>query len=211
MFWQIALLKAGRCLLMPEKPYKISQFKKALHDRSAFSCGVLPIDNWVKNSITDETKSDRVRLWCGTDSSGTLFGVYALNPHSVTVEDAGQLATKRESQALERGRPSKPLPVLYLTCLAIDQKFQKKGLGEALMGHAIQKAVKLSEEIPVSAIVLDVHEDENFDRRLAFYQRIGFHSFDEANPARMYLPMADARKSMEKLNESQAASSETIA
>jgi ribosomal protein S18 acetylase RimI-like enzyme len=196
---------------MPETPYKIAQFKKALHDRSAFSCGVVPIDNWVKNSITEETNSDRVRLWCGTDSSGTLFGVYALNPHSVSVEDAGQLTTKREAKALRGGRPSKPIPVLYLTCLAIDQKFQKMGLGDALMGHAIQKAVKLSEGIPISAIVLDVHDDDNFDRRLEFYRRRGFRSFDEANPARMYLPMADARKSIEEADKVQVISAESIA
>jgi ribosomal protein S18 acetylase RimI-like enzyme len=193
---------------MPETTYKIEQFKKALHDRSAFSCGVVPIDNWVKNSITEETKSDRVRLWCGTDSSGALFGVYALNPHSLTVEDAGQLTTKSEAQALERGRFSKPIPVLYLRCLAIDLKFQKVGLGEALMGHAIQKAVKISEDIPVSAIVLDVYNDDNFARRLDFYKRLNFHSFDEANPARMYLPIVDARKSIEKADKAQAVSAE---
>ena len=186
---------------MTEPTYKISQFDKALHDRSAFSCGVVPIDNWVKKSITDETKTDRVRLWCATDASGTLVGVYALNPHSVALEDAGQLTTKQESRALASGRSSKPIPVLYLTCLAIDQKFQKKSLGQALMGHAIEKAVKLSEEIAISAVVLDVYNDDNFDRRLGFYQRQGFCSFDDANPARMYLPMTVARKTIEKVDE----------
>jgi ribosomal protein S18 acetylase RimI-like enzyme len=82
------------------------------------------------------------------------------------------------------------------------------GLGEALMGHAIQKAVNLSEEIPVSAIVLDVYNDENFDRRLEFYQRLGFYSFDKANPARMYLPMVDARKSIEKADKAHGGSAE---
>lgn len=186
---------------MTEPTYKISQFDKALHDRSAFSCGVDPIDNWIKNSITEETKSDRVRLWCATDDSGTLVGVYALNPHSVALENAGQLATKGEAKALESGRSLKPIPVLYLTCLAIDEKFQKQSLGQALMGHAIRKAVSLAEDIAVSAIVLDVYNDDNFDRRLAFYQRRGFCSFDEANPARMYLPISVARKTIEQVRQ----------
>ncbi|MGH1447727.1 MAG: GNAT family N-acetyltransferase [Cognatishimia sp.] len=169
---------------MTEQKYKITQFEKALHDRSAFSCGVPPIDNWIKTSISDETKNDRVRLWCGTDPDGTLFGAYALNPHSVVPEEAGPLARRKDR---------KPIPVLYLTCLAIDVRFQKMGLGEALMGHAIEKAAQLSKEIPISAIVLDVFEDENFDRRLAFYARLGFSSFDPNKPARMYLTIADAR------------------
>lgn len=174
---------------MTDGRYRISQFDKALHDRGAFSCGVKSIDNWVRGSISDETRSDRVRLWCGTDEEGTLVGVYALNPHSVLPAEATGLARKRER---------KPIPVLYLTCLAIDVRFQKQGLGEALMAHAIEKAVKLSAEIPVAAIVLDVLEDESFDRRLSFYIRLGFTSFDPAAPARMYLPISDARKSVEQ-------------
>ena len=169
---------------MPEKRYKVTQFEKALHDRSAFSCGIEPIDNWIKTSISEETKHDRVRLWCGTDPDGTLFGAYALNPHSIALKEAGPLARKKDR---------KPIPVLYLTCLAIDVRYQKMGLGEALMGHAIEKAVQLSEDIPISAIVLDVFKDANFDRRFAFYVRLGFSPFDPENPARMYLSMADAR------------------
>ncbi|MBL3554474.1 GNAT family N-acetyltransferase [Rhodovulum sulfidophilum] len=181
---------------MTELPkYKITQFEKALHDRSAFSCGVTPIDNWVKTSITYETKNDRVRLWCGTDPEGTLFGVYALNSHSVAVEEAGPLANKKDR---------KPIPVLYLTCLAIDVRFQNQGLGEALMGHAVEKAVQLSKEIAISAILLDVFHDEHFDRRLAFYAKLGFSSFDAENPARMYLTMSDARAAVAALEKQKA-------
>lgn len=188
MFWLAVSPKAGHCSLMPEGKYKISLFDKALHDRSAFSCGVKAIDNWVKSSVSDETKADRLRLWCGTDDSGTLFGVYAINPHSVNPLDSGLLARRGER---------KPIPVLYLSCLAIDVRFQRRGLGEAMMGHAIAKAVQFSVEIPVVAIVLDVYDDENFERRLAFYRRLGFVSFASETPSRMYLPIADARKSVE--------------
>ncbi|MFA8387623.1 MAG: GNAT family N-acetyltransferase [Pelagibaca sp.] len=182
---------------MTESKYKIAQFEKVLHDRSAFSCGVPPIDNWIKTSISEETKNDRVRLWCGTDPEGTLFGAYALNPHGVALKEAGPLARKKDRN---------PIPVLYLRCLAIDLRFQKQGLGEALMGHAIEKAVTLSQEIPVAAIVLDVLEDENFDRRLAFYARLGFASFDPNAPARMYLSMADARIAVATLEKQTTAS-----
>ena len=175
---------------MTEQKYKITQFEKALHDRSAFSCGVPPIDNWIKTSISDETKNDRVRLWCGTNSDGTLFGAYALNPHSVLPREAGPLAGRQDRQ---------PIPVLYLRCLAIDLRFQKQGLGEALMGHAIDTAVRLSHQIPIAAIVLDVLKDDSFDRRLAFYARLGFLSFDPENPARMYLPMNVARATVASL------------
>jgi len=183
---------------MTEPKYRITQFEKALHDRSAFSCGVTPIDNWIKTSISEETKSDRVRLWCGTDPDGVLFGAYALNPHGIDPNKAGPLGRRKER---------KPIPALYLSCLAIDSRFQKQGLGEALMGHAIEKAVQLSKDIPICAMVLDVYSDENFDRRLAFYARLGFSSFDPEDPARMYLTMADARIAVEAQEKQAAAAS----
>jgi ribosomal protein S18 acetylase RimI-like enzyme len=173
---------------MPEGKYRISLFDRALHDRSAFSCGVKGIDNWVKTSVSDETKADRLRLWCATDDAGSLVGVYAVNPHSVAPSESGPLARKGEKNFI---------PVLYLSCLAIDSRFQKKGLGEAMMGHAVAKAVKLSEELPIAAIVLDVYNDGNFGRRLAFYERLGFLSFAVEDPSRMYLSIKDARKSVQ--------------
>jgi GNAT superfamily N-acetyltransferase len=182
---------AGRCSGMAEPVYRITQFDKALHDRSAFCCGVAPIDNWIRTSVSEETRKDRVRLWCGTDADGTLFGVYALAPHSVLPEEAGTLAGKADR---------KPIPVLYLTCLAIDQRFQKQGLGEALMGHAIEKTVRLSAEIPIAALVLDVLQDDRFDRRAAFYTRLGFGPLSPDRPARMYLSMQDARAAMAALD-----------
>lgn len=184
---------------MPDPEYTISLFNKALHDRSAFSCGVEGIDRWVKTSISSETKDDRTRLWCAVNSNGELAGVYALNPHSVEPADSGGLAKKRERN---------PIPTLYLSCLAIDVRFQKQGLGEALMGHAIERAVKLSAEIPVAAIILDVHQDKNFQRRQDFYARLGFIVMSEEKPERMYLPIVDARKAVEEFS---ATSQETAA
>lgn len=173
---------------MPDPEYTISLFNKALHDRSAFSCGVDGIDRWVKTSISSETKDDRTRLWCASNPEGELVGVYALNPHCVEPAEGGGLAKERERR---------PIPTLYLSCLAIDQRFQGQGLGEALMGHAIERAVKLSAEIPVAAIILDVHRDEHFERRHAFYARLGFTILYQEKPERMYLPIADARKALE--------------
>lgn len=66
-----------------------------------------------------------------------------------------------------------------------------------MMAHAIEKAVRLSADFPVTAIVLDVYKDNRFAQRLAFYKRLGFSSFSEEDPAKMYLSIADARKTME--------------
>ena len=44
----------------------IAKFDKALHDRSAFSCGFGPIDNFLKSSLSDQIKNGMVAAWIAT-------------------------------------------------------------------------------------------------------------------------------------------------
>jgi GNAT superfamily N-acetyltransferase len=170
---------------MDEPQYTIRLFEKALHDRSAFSCGIKPIDTWLRKSVSDQIKNNRLRLWCATDSAGRLVGFYALNSHNVSPENAPALARKNDRH---------PIPAVYLPVVAVASDLQGAGLGSALMGHAIQKAISISEEIAVAAIILDVFEDEHFERRFSFYSKIGFRKLGD-DPKRLFLSIADARAS----------------
>ena len=44
----------------------IAKFDKALHDRSAFSCGFSPIDSFLKSSLSDQIKAGMVAAWIAT-------------------------------------------------------------------------------------------------------------------------------------------------
>lgn len=171
---------------MADAKYEIRKFDKALHDRSAFSCGVDQIDNWLKNSISDQIKYNRLVVWCATDQERRLCGFYALNAHSVRPEAASALARRKERN---------PIPVIYLPAIAVASDLQGQSVGTALMGHAIRQGVDISEKAGTAALVLDVLEDDNFDRRKAFYEQIGFTLLGD-DPKRFYLPMNTARASL---------------
>ena len=47
----------------------IAKFDKALHDRSAFSCGFAPIDNFLKSSLSDQVKDGMVTATGQPESS----------------------------------------------------------------------------------------------------------------------------------------------
>lgn len=175
---------------MPDQPkFRIAKFDKALHDRSAFSCGIKEIDNWLKTSVSDQIKNNRVRLWCAINEEGQVIGFYSLNTQSVRPEKAGELARKGERHEI---------PALYLPCIAISEDYQEKGLGAALMGHAVSTALNISEQVGAAALILDVHKDEHYERRKAFYTRIGFAPLGGDKEERMYLSMKDARASQNK-------------
>ena len=76
---------------MADARYDIRHFDKAPHDRSAFSCGVDQIDTWLKNSISDQIRYNRLVVWCVNDGEGRLCGFYALNTHSVRPDDVPAL------------------------------------------------------------------------------------------------------------------------
>ena len=52
----------------PERPARvITKFDKALHDRSAFSCGFPPIDYFLKSPLGDHIKAGMVTAYIATD------------------------------------------------------------------------------------------------------------------------------------------------
>ena len=169
---------------MADAAFEIRLFDKALHDRRAFSCGVPAMDRWLKESIGDQIATDRLRVWCARDAAGRLVGFYGLSAHEVRPEHAPALARRKERHAI---------PAIYLPALAVDRTCQGRGLGGALMAHAIETAIEASAIIGAAALVLDVLRDANFARRKAFYLGIGFAEIGDEDDARLFLTMKDAR------------------
>lgn len=171
---------------MADQKYVIQKFNKALHDRGAFSCGVQQIDAWIKAGMNEQIKANRLVVWCASDGEGTLSGLYGLNAHAIKPETAFTLARRKERH---------DIPVIYLPFIAISNELQGQGLGGKLMAHAINQSVEISEKAGAAAIVLDVLKDDKYDKRMAFYQGIGFAPLGNP-PGRMYLSMSVAKASL---------------
>ena len=168
---------------MREPRLTIQPFDEALHDRGAFSCGVVAMDRWLRESASEQIKLNRIRVWCATSDDGAFVGYYGLAMHSVGPSDVPSLARKKESN---------PIPVIYLTAVAVSAAHQSRGVGSALLADAIARSLALSDEIGVAAILLDVLKDDHFDRRRAFYVELGFAELGNGDPDRLHLSIKDA-------------------
>lgn len=169
----------------------IAQFDKALHDRSAFSCGFGPIDNFLKSSLSEQINNGFVQAWIATEEGQTaVLGFYTLGAMAVR---AG-LGPKKWDQ----GRVGySDTPVIYIRAVAVHEDMQGKGYGTALAVDAMKRCIGIADQMGAAAIVLDVLKDEHFERRWKFYEELGFQLLnDEGNPNRVYIPMADARASL---------------
>ena len=167
----------------------IATFDKALHDRSAFSCGFSPIDNFLKSSLSDQIKAGMVAAWIATaDDDNAVLGFYTL----------GALAVRSEfgPKAWQRARVP-DVPVIYIRAVAVRQDMQGMGFGTALVIDAMKRCIGIADQMGAAAIVLDVLEDEHFDRRWRFYEDLGFQPLgDPDNPKRVYIPMTDVRATL---------------
>lgn len=167
----------------------IAKFEKALHDRSAFSCGFGPIDNFLKSSLSDQIKGGLVTAWVATSGDDpAVLGFYTL----------GAMAVRAHFGPPKWHRSGVPdIPVIYIRAVAVRQDMQGKGLGTALLLDAMKRSVRITEQMGAAAIVLDVLEDQYFERRWKFYIDLGFRPLgDPGNPRRVFIPMADVRATL---------------
>ena len=165
----------------------IQKFNKALHDRSAFSCGTESIDNFLKYTLSGEVKSGMVVAWVATkgDESAVL-GFYTLGAMSISAEIG--LKDWRRTSVPE-------IPVIFIRALGVHEDVQGMGYGKALVSDAIKRCINLSEQMGAFAIVLDVIEDDQFERRWKFYSDIGFQPLnDPNNKNRVYISLTKAGK-----------------
>src|SRR3954468_8262098 len=82
------------------------------------------------------------------------------------------------------------LPAALIGRLAVDRRWQGKQLGAALLFDAIARAVRA--DAAVFALLVDAKEDA----AARFYRHFGFEAF-AGRAARMFLPMATARRVVE--------------
>jgi len=167
----------------------ISKFEKALHDRSAFSCGFEPIDKFFKEALTDHIKSGYLTAFVASkEGRQEVIGFYTLNAFAVSPDHI---------ETPKRPRPPPTIPATYIKAVAVHKDQQGKGIGRALMVHALRQAMEISEKVGSMAIVLDVLRDESFERRFAFYEGLGFQPMnDPDNVDRIYINMSDIRATL---------------
>lgn len=76
------------------------------------------------------------------------------------------------------------MPAAILGRLAVDRRYQGRGLGELMLADAIKRVLRASEALAVHALVVDAKNDG----ARSFYERYGFVAFVDT-PNRLYLPL----------------------
>ena len=141
-----------------------------------FSCGEGSLDQWLKRRALANQTAGASRTFVVTDSADRVFGCYAMAAGAVSHQDA--------TSSVRRNMPD-PIPVMVLARLAVDRRAQGIQVGAALLQDAVQRAVVVSQNAGVRAMLVHaLHEQAK-----QFYLYYGFQE-SPVHPLTLMLRLA---------------------
>lgn len=158
---------------MPSKI--IVPLSKSLN-RTHFSCGIEELDGYLKNRALKEAESFVTSVFALT-LDNIVIGFYTLSATSIKRTDLPLGSIKKLPLY-------HAMPAFLLGRLAVDQRYQKKGIGEYLLMNALDKSVTYANQIGAIAVIVDAKNE----KVAQFYKKYGFLNLTE-NPLRLFISM----------------------
>jgi len=151
----------------------------AIHDRRGFECGVLAPDHSLWRFAEQHRRRCISSVYVLTESTQPerILGYYTLS--------AAEVDAQRLSDADRSKLPRYPVPCFRMGRLACRLDQQGRGLGKLLLGSAVDRCLKVRQQVAAFALLVDAKDDGAKD----FYTHYGFKSFQDT-PLTLYLPLA---------------------
>jgi ribosomal protein S18 acetylase RimI-like enzyme len=151
------------------------------HERSLFRCGEDALDRYFQAQVTQDIRRHVANCFVAVEAvTNHVAAYYTISAASIPLVDLPQDETKR--------LPRYPtVPAVRIGRLAVDQRFQGRGLGAALLADAATRTLK------ADAAAFTLLVDAKNDQAVAFYQRFGFRTL-ASRPRTLFLPLAAAQE-----------------
>lgn len=154
------------------------------HDLTQFSCGEPTLDHWLRNRALQNEKTGASRTYVVCAGS-CVVGYYALA--------AGAVAHTEATSRAKRNMPD-PVPVILIGRLAMDSRFQSRGIGADLLRDAVLRTLRAAEIAGIRAILVSAISAN----AKTFYEKFGFIS-SPANPQTLMITVTEASRMLARL------------
>ncbi len=156
------------------------------HKKNKFSCGQEMLDNYLHKQANQDLKRKLSACFVINDKESKLIkGYYTLANNSIPLNVIPTTFQKK----LPKSYTS--IPTTLLGRLAIDKRFQGKGIGKLLLIDALKRSYDISKNIGSFAVVVDPLDID----AEKFYDRYGFIKLPDSG--KMILPMNTINKLFE--------------
>uniref|UniRef100_UPI001C4EC3F3 GNAT family N-acetyltransferase n=1 Tax=Crenothrix polyspora TaxID=360316 RepID=UPI001C4EC3F3 len=133
------------------------------HNRQDFNCGQVELNIWLRQVARQHQDKGLSKTFVALqdESLASICGFYALS--------LAEIDRRFLPEAYQKKLPQR-IPGVRLGRLAVDLRYQKKGLGELLLMDAIARARRIHQDVGVVGLFVDAI-DENAS---GFYRQYGF-------------------------------------
>jgi GNAT superfamily N-acetyltransferase len=155
------------------------------HDRESFDCGEGALNDFLRRHArkSHELGGAKTFLAIDEESEKKILGFYSLCPASV--------AYSRTPEIVRRGLARYEVPGFRLARLAVDRRFQGRGLGGQLLLAAGLRCLLASSEVGGVVLVIDAKSE----RAARWYSSYGAIPLTDA-PLTLMLPLATMKAAL---------------
>ncbi len=169
---------------MTSAPFRIEPLGDS-RDRGGFRCGEPALDRYFQTQATQDIRRRLANCFVAVEqTTGIIAAFYTLSAASIPLVDLPSEETKRLPRY-----PS--LPAVRIGRLAVDKRFQGRGLGAALLIDAVARTLR------ADAAAFTLLVDAKNDRAVEFYKRFGFKTL-ASEPRTLCLPLATAQRALKR-------------
>lgn len=149
-----------------------------LHERSSFHCGEPALDEYLRKHAAQQNAKGICSVFVLVDDAcpSKILGFYTLSAAQVDIE--------RLTEPEQKKLPRYPVPCFRLGRLARHIEHRGTGIGEVLVGLAVDRCLKAREHVGAYAVLVDAKNET----AKAFYEPYGFTTCADA-PMTLYLPL----------------------
>ncbi len=135
------------------------------HQVADFDCGQPSLDRWPRSYAGQPQRRDVARTFVSADAELRVAGYYTLV--------AGQVDHAEAPESVSRGMSRHfPIPVCLIARLAVDTRWQDRGLGSGLLRDGLLRTIAAAEQIGIRAVIVDAIDEY----AAGIYRRYGFEA-----------------------------------
>lgn len=173
---------------MADKAVSIRLLRKE-DDRTRFCSGNIELDRFFQRYAAQNQFRHYIGATYVAEIDGEVTGF-------ITVS-SGEITAQRLTAATKKRLPAYPLPMLRISRLAVDERYQGLGLGQILLRTALQLAVDMRDRMGCTGVVVDAKPEA-----VQYYESLGFIQLEsiagELNDRPQPIPMFLSIRLIEK-------------